>query len=72
MAKEAKLKNSAPLKYHIEVSQRYWEGIFKRERITDVKKQQERVVEPASKKRSKKSEQSDMFDKTSEAECPEQ
>lgn len=44
MAKEAKLKNSAPLKYHIEVSQRYWEGIFKRERITDVKKQQERVV----------------------------
>lgn len=44
MAKEAKLKNSAPLKYHIEVSQRYWEGIFKRERITDLKKQQERVV----------------------------
>ena len=44
MAKEAKLKNSAPLKYHIEVSHRYWEGIFKRERITDPKKQQERVV----------------------------
>ncbi|WP_254046047.1 hypothetical protein [Prevotella sp. P4-67] len=44
LAKEAKLKNSAPLKYHIEVSQRYWEGIFKRERITDLKKQQERVV----------------------------
>ena len=44
MAKEAKLKNSAPLKYHIEVSQRYWEGIFKRERITDIKKQQARVV----------------------------
>ena len=44
MAKEAKLKNSAPLKYHIEVSQRYWEGIFKRERITDPKKQQERIV----------------------------
>ena len=44
MAKEAKLKNSAPLKYHIEVSQRYWEGIFKRERITDIKKQQDRVV----------------------------
>ena len=44
MAKEAKLKNSAPLKYHIEVSQRYWESIFKRERITDLKKQQERVV----------------------------
>ena len=45
LAKEAKLKNSAPLKYHIEVSQRYWEGIFKRERITSPKKQQERVVE---------------------------
>ena len=44
MAKEAKLQNSAPLKYHIEVSQKYWEGIFKRERITDPKKQQERVV----------------------------
>jgi hypothetical protein len=44
MAKEAKLKNSAPLKYHIEVSQKYWEGIFKRERITDPRKQQERVV----------------------------
>lgn len=44
LAKEAKLKNSAPLKYHIEVSQRYWEGIFKRERITDIKKQQDRVV----------------------------
>lgn len=44
LAKEAKLKNSAPLKYHIEVSHRYWEGIFKRERITDIKKQQARVV----------------------------
>ena len=44
MAKEAKLKNSAPLKYHIEVSSRYWEGIFKRERITDPRKQQDRIV----------------------------
>ena len=44
-AKESKLKNSAPLKYHIEVSQKYWDGIFKRERITDPKKMQERVVE---------------------------
>ena len=44
LAKEAKLKNSAPLKYHIEVSNRYWDGIFKRERITDIKKQQDRVV----------------------------
>lgn len=45
MAKEAKLKNSAPIKYHIEVSERYWTNIFKRERITDPKKMQERVVE---------------------------
>ena len=45
MAKEAKLKNSAPIKYHIEVSQRYWENIFKRERITNQQKMQERVVE---------------------------
>lgn len=45
MAKEAKLKNSAPIKYQIEVSAKYWENIFKRERITDPKKMQERVVE---------------------------
>lgn len=45
VAKEAKLRNSAPIKYHIEISQKYWDGIFKRERITDHKKMQERVVE---------------------------
>ena len=45
MAKEAKLKNSAPIKYHIEVSSKYWENIFRREHITDQKKMQERVVE---------------------------
>ena len=45
MAKEAKLKNSAPIKYQIEVSAKYWENIFKRERITDPKKMQDRVVE---------------------------
>ncbi|MCR5314399.1 MAG: hypothetical protein K6E52_00690 [Bacteroidaceae bacterium] len=44
LAKEAKLKNSAPLKYHIEVAQRYWENIFKHEHITDPKKKQARVV----------------------------
>ena len=44
LAKESKLKNSAPIKYHIEVSNRYWDGIFKSEGITDRKKQQERVV----------------------------
>lgn len=45
MAKEAKLKNSAPIKYQIEVSAKYWENIFKQERITDPKKMQDRVVE---------------------------
>ena len=45
LAKEAKLKNSAPIKYQIEVSARYWENIFKRERITDPKRMQERVIE---------------------------
>ena len=45
MAKEAKLKNSAPIKYPIEVRAKYWENIFKRERIIDPKKMQDRVVE---------------------------
>ena len=45
MAKEAKLKNSAPIKYHIEISNKYWEGIFKAEGITDRMKQKERVVQ---------------------------
>ena len=45
LAKEAKLKNSAPIKYQIEIANRYWEGIFKVERITDRKKQQERIVQ---------------------------
>ena len=49
MAKEAKLKNSAPIKYHIEIANRYWDGIFKAEGITDRKKQQERVVEEKEK-----------------------
>jgi hypothetical protein len=49
MAKEAKLKNSAPIKYHIEIANRYWDGIFKAECITDRKKQQERVVEEKEK-----------------------
>lgn len=44
IAKEAKLRNSAPIKYHIEVSAKYWEGIFRAEGITDRRKQQERIV----------------------------
>ena len=45
LAKEAKLRNSAPLKYHIEVSQKYWDSIFKSEGITDRARQQARIVE---------------------------
>ena len=49
IAKEAKLKNSAPIKYHIEIANRFWDGIFKAEKITDRKLQQERVVEEKEK-----------------------
>lgn len=49
MAKEAKLKNSAPIKYHIEIANRYWDGIFKAEAITDRKKQIDRVIEEKEK-----------------------
>ena len=44
IAKEAKLRNTAPIKYHIEVGAKYWESIFRAEGITDRKKQQERIV----------------------------
>ena len=43
-AKKSKLQNAAPIKYHIEISEKYFEGIFKREGITDRKKRQEKVV----------------------------
>lgn len=44
IAKEAKLRNSAPIKYHIEIAAKYWESIFRAEGITDRRKQQERIV----------------------------
>ena len=44
MAKEAKLKNIAPIKYQIEISNKYWDSIFKSEGITDRKEQQKRIV----------------------------
>ena len=43
IAKEAKLKNSAPIKYHIEIANSFWNNIFKVEGISDRVKQQERV-----------------------------
>ena len=45
VAKEAKLKNSAPIRYHIEIAKSFWSNIFKAEGITDRVKQQERVNE---------------------------
>lgn len=44
LAKEAKLKNSAPVKYHVEISKTYFEGIFRAEAITDPAMRQERIV----------------------------
>ena len=44
MPKEAKLKNIAPIKYQIEISNKYWESIFKSEGITDRREQQKRIV----------------------------
>lgn len=43
-AKEAKLKNAAPIKYQIEISQAYWKNLFQAEGITDKRQMQERVV----------------------------
>ena len=44
MAKEAKLKNSAPIKYHIEIANRFWDGIFKAEGITDRDKLRSKLI----------------------------
>lgn len=44
VAKEAKLRNTAPIKYHVEISARYFENIWRAEGITDRRKQQERVI----------------------------
>lgn len=42
-AKEAKLRNTAPIKYLIEISEKYFQRIFAAEGITDFEKQKERV-----------------------------
>ena len=43
VAKEANLKNSAPIKYLVEISDKYFERIFKSAGITDEVKKRERV-----------------------------
>ncbi len=45
IAKEAKLKNSAPIKYHVEISGKYFESIFLAEAITDRTLRDERIAE---------------------------
>ena len=45
IAKEAKLKNTAPIKYQIEISDKYWESIFRAEGITDRVKMKKRIAE---------------------------
>lgn len=44
LAKESKLKNSAPIKYHIEISGDYFEKLCRTEGITDRRKKQERII----------------------------
>lgn len=43
IAKEAKLRNSAPIKYLIEISQKYWEQLFTAEHIVEHEKKQLRA-----------------------------
>ncbi|MBD5226867.1 MAG: hypothetical protein HDS67_02265 [Bacteroidales bacterium] len=43
-AKEAKLRNSAPIRYHITIANTYWKHIFEAEHITDRVKQMERIA----------------------------
>lgn len=44
IAKEGKIKNSAPIKYLVEISDKYFERIYRQEGITDPKKQKERML----------------------------
>lgn len=45
VAKAAKLSNSAPISYHVEIAKKYWEELIRSKGITDKKKQQEAVNE---------------------------
>lgn len=45
MAKESKIKNTAPIKYLVEISDKYFERLFRQEGITDPKKKQLRMLE---------------------------
>ena len=49
LAKEAKLRNSAPIKYHIEVAKDYWTRLCAREGITDRVRIMARIVKEKQK-----------------------
>lgn len=44
LAKEGKIKNSAPIKYLVEISDKYFDRLYRNEGITDPKKQRERMI----------------------------
>ena len=45
LAKFSKLKNSAPIRYHIEISSKYWDRLARREGIVEKDKMQARLAE---------------------------
>lgn len=44
IAKEAKLKNAAPIKYHVEIADAYWDRLVKREGISDNREKRKRIA----------------------------
>lgn len=49
IAKESKLKNNAPIKYHIEVDSKYWERLCHAKGVTDKKEQLKTIAEEKQK-----------------------
>lgn len=45
VAKESKLRNNAPIKYQIEISDEYWDRLAREEGLTNPEKQRERFLE---------------------------
>lgn len=44
LAKKSKIQNASPIRYLVEISDKYFERLFRQEGITDPKKRQEKVV----------------------------
>lgn len=49
IAKESKIKNTAPIKYHIQVNSKYWENICRAEGITNPARKRARIQEEKQK-----------------------